>query len=151
MWKENGNMALEFISGLTEAEFYDMLSKEPQKLRVVNVSDVRQSKRKADDYFFYVDFMITATGQEMGVAYGIKKDKSAEDKYIIPSGSKLYKIMEYVHGLYGKDLERIALNQDDIHESLDDLEAVFTAKKEKAGKTTYYVLIPVKQVQTVQQ
>ena len=68
-------MALEFISGLTEAEFYDMLSKEPQKLRVVNVSDVRQSKRKADDYFFYVDFMGTSTGQEMGVAYGIKKIK----------------------------------------------------------------------------
>ena len=141
-------MALEFISGLTEAEFYDMLSKEPQKLKVVNVSDVRQSKRNANDYFFYIDFMITATGQEMGVAYGIKKDTATEDKYIIPSGSKLYKIMEYVHGLYDKDLERIALNQADLHESLDNLEAIFTAKKEKAGKTTYYVLIPVKQNST---
>ena len=141
-------MALEFISGLTEAEFYDMLSKEPQKLKVVNVSDVRQSKRNANDYFFYIDFMITSTGQEMGVAYGIKKDAAAEDKYIIPSGSKLYKIMEYVHGLYDKDLERIALNQADLHESLDNLEAIFTAKKEKAGKTTYYVLIPVKRNST---
>ena len=141
-------MALEFISGLTEAEFYDMLSKEPQKLKVVNVSDVRQSKRNANDYFFYIDFMITSTGQEMGVAYGIKKDTATEDKYIIPSGSKLYKIMEYVHGLYDKDLERIALNQADLHESLDNLEAIFTAKKEKAGKTTYYVLIPVKQNST---
>ena len=45
-------MALEFITGLTEAEFYDMLSKQPQKLRVINVSDVRQSKRNANDYFF---------------------------------------------------------------------------------------------------
>ena len=141
-------MALEFIAGLTEAEFYDMLSKEPQKLRVTNVSDVRQSKRKANDYYFYIDFMITSTGQEMGVAYGIKKNEAADDTYIIPSGSKLYKIMEYVHDLYDKDLERISLNQDDLHTSLDDLEAVFTAKKEKAGKTTYYVLIPVKQNST---
>lgn len=137
-------MALEFIEGLTEAEFYSMLSQKPHKLKVANVSDVRQSKRNDNDYFFYVDFIVVATGQEIGVAYGIKKDETAADKYIIPSGSKLYKIMEYVHNLYGKGLERIALNQEDIHESLDGLEAVFTAKKEKAGKTLYYVLIPVK-------
>ena len=142
-------MAIEFVTGLTEAEFYDMLSKEPQKLKVVNVTDVRQNKQRPNDYFIHVDFIVTATGQEMGVAYGIKKDAAADDKYIIPSGSKLYKIMEYVHGLYHKDLERIALNQEDIHETLDNLEAVFKAKKEKAGKTTYYVLIPVKQVRTV--
>lgn len=142
-------MSLEFIEGLTEAEFYTMLSNEPQKLKVANVSDVRQSKRNANDYFFYVDFILTATGQEMGIAYGIKKDNSNPEKYIIPSGSKLYKIMEYVHGLYNKELESIRLTQDDIHESLDNLEAIFTAEKKKAGKTLYYVLIPVKN-QTVQ-
>lgn len=137
-------MALEFIEGLTEAEFYDMLSKEPQKLKIANVSDVRQSKRNPDDYFFYIDFVVSATGQEMGVAYGIKKDNSADNKYIIPSGSKLYKLIEYAYDRYDIPDEKVYLTQEDLHESLDNLEAVFKAKKEKAGKTLYYVLIPVK-------
>ena len=144
-------MALEFIAGLTEAEFYDMLSKEPQKLRAANVTDVRESNQRKGDYFFHIDFIVTATGQEMGVSYGIKKDNSNPDKWVIPSGSKLYPIMEYVSNAYDKDLEFIRASQDDLHESLDELEAVFTAKKEKAGKTTYYVLIPVRNtVQTVE-
>ena len=142
-------MAIEFVTGLTEAEFYDMLSKEPQKLKVVNVTDVRQNKSRPNDYFIHVDFIVTATGQEMGVAYGIKKDKAPEGKYRIPAGSKLYPIIEYVHNRYDMPDENVYLTQDDLHETLDDLEAVFKAKKEKAGKTTYYVLIPVKQVRTV--
>ena len=138
-------MALEFVSGLTEAEFYDMLSKEPQKLRVSNVSDVMYHERNGHkDYFFYIDFVVTATGQEMGVAYGIKKDPAADDRYIIPSGSKLYKLIEYAYDRYYIPDEKVYLTQDDLHESLDELEAVFTAKKEKAGKTLYYVLIPIK-------
>ena len=141
-------MAIEFITGLTEAEFYDMLSKKPQKLKVVNVSDVRYKQRnERKDYFFHVDFVVTATGQEMGVAYGIKKDNTADDRYIIPADSKLYPIIEYVHDRYDIPDEKVYLTQDDLHETLDDLEAVFKAKKEKAGKTLYYVLIPVKQVQ----
>ena len=144
-------MAIEFITGLTEAEFYDMLSKKPQKLKVVNVTDVRQNKSRPNDYFIHVDFIVTATGQEMGVAYGIKKDRTAEDKYMVPAGSKLYPIIEYVHDRYDIADEKVYLTQDDIHETLDNLEAVFKAKKEKAGKTTYYVLIPVRNtVQTVQ-
>ena len=137
-------MAIEFITGLTDAEFYDMLSKKPQKLKVVNVSDVRQNKQRPNDYFIHVDFIVTATGQEMGVAYGIKKDRNTEDKYVVPAGSKLYPIIEYVHDRYDIDDEKVYLTQDDLHESLDELEAVFTAKKEKAGKTLYYVLIPIK-------
>lgn len=141
-------MALEFITGLTEAEFYDMLSKEPQKLKIVNVTDIRQNKSRPNDYFIHVDFIVTATGQEMGVAYGIKKDRNTEDKYIVPAGSKLYPIIEYVHDRYDIPDEKVYLTQDDIHDTLDNLEAVFKAKKEKAGKTTYYVLIPVKQNNT---
>lgn len=144
-------MAIEFITGLTEAEFYDMLSKKPQKLKVVNVTDVRQNKSRPNDYFIHVDFIVTATGQEMGVAYGIKKDRNYPDKWLIPAGSKLYPIIEYVHDRYDIADEKVYLTQDDIHETLDDLEAVFKAKKDKAGKTTYYVLIPVRNtVQTVQ-
>ena len=135
-------MALEFIEGLTEAEFYQLLAKDPQKLRIVNVTDVRDSRNQGD-YFFYVDYIIVSTGQKIGVSYGVKNE-GVPDKWIIPSGSKLYPIMEYVHDLYGRSLERITLNQQDIHDSLDNLEAVFKAEKRKAGKTTYYVLIPVK-------
>ena len=143
-------MAIEFITGLTEAEFYDMLSKEPQMLEVVNVTDVRQNSSRPNDYFIHVDFKVTATDQEMGVAYGIKKDSTAEDKYIIPAGSKLYPIIEYVHNRYDIPDEKVYLTQDDIHETLDGLKAVFKAKKDKAGKTTYYVLIPVRNtVQTI--
>ena len=142
-------MAIEFISGLTKAEFYSMLSKEPQKLKVINVTDVRENSERKGDYFFNIDFIVTATGQEMGVTYGIKKDMNYPDKWMIPSGSKLYPIIEYVHDRYEMDDEKVYLTQEDIHESLDNLEAVFTAKKEKAGKTLYYVLIPVKK-QTVQ-
>lgn len=139
-------MAIEFITGLTEAEFYDMLSKEPQKLKVANVTDVRYKQRnERKDYFFHVDFIVTATGQEMGVAYGIKKDMKYPNKWMIPSDSKLYPIIEYVHNRYDIADEKVYLTQDDIHETLDGLEAVFKAKKEKAGKTTYYVLIPMKQ------
>lgn len=137
-----------FITGLTKAEFYDMLSKEPQKLRVVNVTDIRENKERRGDYFFNIDFIITATGQEMGVTYGIKKDRTYPDEWLIPSGSKLYPIIEYAYDRYDIDDEKVYLTQEDIHESLDNLEAVFTAKKEKAGKTLYYVLIPVKQDST---
>ena len=62
--------------------------------------------------------------------------------------SKLYPIIEYAYDRYDIDDEKVYLTQEDIHESLDNLEAVFTAKKEKAGKTLYYVLIPVKQDST---
>lgn len=141
-------MAIEFVTGLTEAEFYDMLSKEPQKLRIANVTDVRQNRQRPNDYFIHVDFIVMATGQEMGVAYGIKKDTSSEDKYVVPAGSKLYPIIEYVYNRYEIADEKVYLTEDDIHETLDNLEAVFKAKKEKAGKTTYYVLIPIKQLET---
>lgn len=137
-----------FISGLTKAEFYNMLSKEPQKLKVINVTDIRENSERKGDYFFNIDFIITSTGQEMGVTYGIKKDMNYPDEWLIPSGSKLYPLIEYAYDRY--DNEKVYLTQDEIHEALDNLEAVFTAKKEKAGKTLYYVLIPEKQtVKTV--
>lgn len=144
-------MAIEFVSGLTKAEFYSMLSEKPHKLKVINVTDIRENKQRKGDYFFNVDFIVAATGQEMGVTYGIKKDRNYPDKWMIPSGSKLYPLIEYIHNRYNIPDEKVYLTQEDIHETLDDLEAVFTAKKEKAGKTLYYVLIPEKQTSNTKQ
>ena len=140
-------MAVNFVEDITEAEFYQMLVDNPQRLKVTNVTDIRDSK-KAGDYFFYIDFVMVKSGQKKGVSYGIKKEPDTADTWVIPSGSKLYPIMEYVYDLYNRSLEKITLNQADIHDALDNLEAVFTAKKDKAGNNVYYKLIPVKQRNT---
>ena len=87
----------------------------------------------------------------MGVTNKKKKDRNYPDKWMIPSGSKLYPLIEYIHNRYNIPDEKVYLTQEDIHETLDDLEAVFTAKKEKAGKTLYYVLIPEKQTSNTKQ
>lgn len=127
----------ESVPILDSDEFHRILMKDPQEVKIVRVDDLRESNDVENGFYFYIQFMLVKTTQEIRIAFNVTKND--EGKLVVGEGAKLYPLLSYVSHI---DEGNIKCTKQDIDESLEGLTFKATAIKEK-GKKTWYRIRPI--------
>ena len=103
---------------IKEQEACEILYENPQCLRIFNVSRIRPSKRRAGQFYCFIDFRME-DGTTFGISYSFNRNN---DKYFCGASSKLYNLMSGFMGL--NPLNDTAFRFEDV----DDIEQVLLHK-----------------------
>ena len=121
-------------------EFMVQLLDNPQKVRIDNISDLRESEKTGNSYF-YMDLSLPESGESASIGYNVKETSSGG--LYVGEGSKLYPLLSSISGI---EQGAITCLKSDIDE-LKDMEFQAVSQKKKNGRITWYELVPLKKEQ----
>jgi len=133
-------MSFEAVSsnGIDRDEFFIELLNNPEGLKIKRIDDLKSSNNgKANEYFFYIHFLILSTSQVVKIGFNVKLNE--DETIYVGEGAKLYPLLSFASGIKG---EAIRCRKEDI-DGLLGLEFNAKSVRRKFGNKSYYVLIPI--------
>ena len=125
------------IPDLDTDDSFMKLMNNPQKLKISNVGELKESNN-GNGYYFYIDFTLLKTSQEVGIGYNVKVNK--DGSLYVGAGAKLYPLLSHVSGI---EDDAIQCTKEDIDDALLGLEFEAKASRVRNGNKKWNVIIPV--------
>lgn len=130
-------MAFGIVTKITERDACSKLFNQEQELTVVNVDDVKVSKRKENHYYCFVDFRMK-DGTEFGVSYSFYKEDGV---FKCGTSSKLYHLMKGFLDLNPLTCKGLTFDKSDIDDALLNKKFLASAIVQSVGGKNYPYII----------
>lgn len=123
-------------------EFMIEMLNSPKTLKIVEIGEFKVAQHSREGYkFFYVTFEDVETNNKFNLSFNAKVND--DDSVYIGQGAKLYPLLSFVSHI---DDEAIVCFKEDIDEALNGLKFKAKTRREKFGRKSYFVLVPISEV-----
>ena len=130
-------MAINVLKKINEKDACAILFEKEQELIVVNVDEVKQSKRKENQYYMFIDFKM-----EDGTQFGVSYSFYFEDGFFkCGTSSKLYYLLKGFLGLNPLTDVGLSFNESDIAETILNKRFVASAIVQSVGGKNYPYIV----------
>lgn len=130
-------MAIEVLKKINEKDACSILIKEKQELLVINIGEIKESTRKDNQYYCYVDFEMK-DGTQFGVSYSFYLQDGV---FKCGTSSKLYHLLKGFLDLNPLTDVGLSFNESDIVETLENKKFIASAIVQSVGGKNYPYLI----------
>lgn len=130
-------MAIEVLKKITEKDACSILLNEKQELVVINIGDIKESTRKENQYYLYVDFEMK-NGTQFGVSYSFYLE---DGLFKCGTSSKLYHLLKGFLDLNPLTDVGLTFNESDIAETLENKKFLASAFVQSVGGKNYPYLV----------
>ena len=137
-------MAINVLKKITEKDACSILMKKQQELTVVNIDEIKESTRKENQYYCYVDFEM-----EDGTQFGASYSFYLEDEFATPSSvlfscgtsSKLYYLLKGFLDLNPLTDVGLTFQKTDIDDILLNKKFIASAIVQSVGGKNYPYIV----------
>lgn len=130
-------MAFGILNKIKEDDACAILMKEKQELHIINIDEIKQSSRKENQFFFYVDFEMK-DGTQFGASYSFYLE---DGKFKCGTSSKLYNLMKGFLDLNPLTCVGLTFDKSDIDETLSDKKFIASAFVQSVGGKNYPYIV----------
>lgn len=130
-------MAIEVLKKITEKDACGILMKNKQELVVVNVDDIKESTRKENQYYCYVDFEME-NGTQFGASYSFYLE---DGLFKCGTSSKLFYLMKGFLNLNELECVGLTFKKSDISETLLNKKFLASAIVQSVGGKNYPYIV----------
>ena len=130
-------MAIEVLKKITEKDACGILMKKQQELVVVNVDSIKESTRKENQYYCYVDFEME-DGTQFGASYSFYGENGL---FKCGTSSKLYYLLKGFLNLNPLTDVGLTFNKTDIDSTLKDKKFIASAIVQSVGGKNYPYIV----------
>lgn len=130
-------MAIEVLKKINEKDACSILIKKEQELSVVRIDNVKESTRKENQYYLYVDFEME-DGTQFGVSYSFYLE---DGLFKCGTSSKLYHLLKGFLDLNPLTDIGLTFNKSDIDETLTNKKFLASAIVQSVGGKNYPYII----------
>ena len=130
-------MTFTVIKQISDEDACSFLMKKEQKLEIVNVDEIKESTRKENQYYFYVDFEME-DGTKFGTSYSFYKEDGVCK---CGTSSKLYYLLKGFLDLNPLTDIGVTFNESDIAEILENKKFIASAIVQNVGGKNYPYLV----------
>lgn len=130
-------MAINVLKKISEKDACSILLKEKQELIVVNVDSIKESTRKENQYYCYVDFEME-DGTQFGASYSFYCDG---DLFKCGTSSKLFYLMKGFLGLNPLTDVGLTFDESDIAETILNKKFVASVIVQSVGGKNYPYIV----------
>lgn len=130
-------MAINVLKKITEKDACSILLKEKRKLLIYNIGEIKESTRKENQYYMYIDFEMM-DGTKFGASYSFYLE---DGLFKCGTSSKLYYLLKGFLDINPLTDVGLTFNESDIRETL--LNEVFVASaivQSVGGKNYPYIV-----------
>ena len=131
------------IKKISEKDACSRILHNPQELCIVNIDDIKESTRKTNQYYFYVDFVME-DGTQFGVSYSFYKE---DGEFKCGTQSKLYYLLKGFLDLNELECVGLTFDKSDIDETLLNKKFNASAFVQNVGGEKYIYLMCEKVVE----
>lgn len=130
-------MVIKILKKINEKEACSLLMKEEQVLSIINIDEIKESTRKENQYYFYVDYEM-----EDGVQFGVSYTFSSENGlFKCRTSSKLYFLLKGFLDLNPLTDVELTFNESDITETLLNKKFIASSIIQSVGGKNYPYII----------
>ena len=101
------------------------------------IGELKESNN-GNGHYFYIDFTLVETSQEVGIGYNVKLNK--DGSLYVGAGAKLYPLLSHISGI---EDDAIQCTKEDIDDALLGLEFEAKASRVKNRNKKWYVIVPI--------
>lgn len=130
-------MAINVLKKINEKDACSILMKNKQELCVVNIDEIKESTRKENQYYCYVDFEMK-DGTQFGASYSFYQE---DGMFKCGTSSKLFHLMKGFLNLNELDCVGLTFDKSDISETLKDKKFMASAIVQSVGGKNYPYII----------
>ena len=130
-------MAINVLKKIDEKDACSILMKQEQELCVVNIDEIKESTRKENQYYCYVDFEMK-DGPQFGASYSFYQE---DGMFKCGTSSKLFHLMKGFLNLNELDCVGLTFDKSDISETLKDKKFMASAIVQSVGGKNYPYII----------
>ena len=130
-------MAINVLKKINEKDACSILMKNKQELCVVNIDEIKESTRKENQYYCYVDFEMK-DGTQFGASYSFYQE---DGMFKCGNSSKLFHLMKGFLNLNELDCVGLTFDKSDISETLKDKKFMASAIVQSVGGKNYPYII----------
>lgn len=130
-------MAIEVLKKITEKDACSILINNKQELLVLNIGEIKESTRKENQYYLYVDFEME-NGTQFGVSYSFYLQ---DGLFKCGTSSKLYHLLKGFLNLNPLTDVGLSFKESDIVETLKNRKFIASAIVQSVGGKNYPYLV----------
>lgn len=130
-------MAINVLKKITEKDACGILLNNKQKLCVVNIDEIKESTRKENQYYCYVDFEMK-DGTQFGASYSFYQE---DGMFKCGTSSKLFYLMKGFLNLNELDCVGLTFDKSDIYATLKDKKFIASAIVQSVGGKNYPYIV----------
>lgn len=130
-------MAFGILNKIKEDDACAILMKEKQELHIVNIGDIKESTRKENQFYFYIDFEMK-DGTQFGASYSFYNDNGV---FKCGTSSKLYHLMKGFLNLNPLTCVGLTFDKSDIDDALLNKKFIASSVVQSVGGKNYQYII----------
>ena len=130
-------MAINILKKITEQDACSLLMKQEQELHVVNVDDIKESTRKENQYYCYIDFEMK-DGTQFGASYSFYLEDGV---FKCGTSSKLFYLMKGFLNLNPLTDVGLTFDKNDIAETILNKRFLASAIVQSVGGKNYPYIV----------
>ena len=130
-------MAINILKKITEQDACSLLMKQEQELHVVNVDDIKESTRKENQYYCYIDFEMK-DGTQFGASYSFYLQDGV---FKCGTSSKLYYLLKGFLDLNPLTDVGLTFDKADIAETILNKRFLASAIVQSVGGKNYPYIV----------
>jgi len=130
-------MAISVLKKITEKDACSILMKQEQELTIIGIDEIKESTRKENQCYFYIDFEMK-DGTQFGASYSFYCE---DGLFKCGTSSKLFYLMKGFLNLNELDCVGLTFDKSDIDNTLKDKKFVASAIVQSVGGKNYPYII----------
>lgn len=130
-------MAIEVLKKINEKDACSRILHNPQRLCIVNIDDIKESTKKKNQYYCYIDFEME-DGTQFGASYSFYKENGL---FKCGTSSKLFYLMKGFLDLNELECVGLTFDKSDIDETLLNKKFNASAFVQNVGNEKYIYLM----------
>ncbi|MBQ9025629.1 MAG: hypothetical protein IJ104_04525 [Methanobrevibacter sp.] len=132
-------MAIKVLKKIDPKEACLNLEKNPQKLKIISITPIKQTTYNPEKFYFYINFLME-DGSKFGISYTF--DLVDNDEYECTTYSKLFVLVKKFLKINEENCSGLHFAKNDLHTLLVKKEFLATAEfREAYGKTVPYIIV----------